>query len=130
MSAALKAAGGGVVREQPRLRKSLVVVQVALSFLMLATAGLFVRSLDNLLRVHPGFATAQVTSFTVDLERSGYEDARSQQFARALLERLERCRASTPRVSPCSASWRAAAGGCASPSRASRRSRARGPAPW
>ena len=89
VSAALKAAGGGVVREQPRLRKSLVVVQVALSFLMLATAGLFVRSLDNLLRVHPGFATAQVTSFTVDLERSGYEDARSQQFARALLERLQ-----------------------------------------
>ena len=73
-----KAAGGGVVREQPRLRKTLVVAQVALSFLMLVTAGLFVRSLDNLLRVHPGFATAQVTSFTVDLERSGYEDARSQ----------------------------------------------------
>ena len=89
VSAALKAAGGGVVREQPRLRKTLVVVQVALSFLMLATAGLFVRSLDNLLRVHPGFVTSQVTSFSVDLERSGYEDARSQQFARALHERLQ-----------------------------------------
>ena len=89
VAAALKAAGGGVVREQPRLRKSLVVVQVALSFLMLATAGLFVRSLDNLLRVHPGFATSQVTSFTVDLERSGYEAVRSQQFARALVERLQ-----------------------------------------
>ncbi|MFI5077101.1 MAG: ABC transporter permease [Vicinamibacteria bacterium] len=89
VSAALKAAGGGVVREQPRLRKSLVVVQVALSFLMLATAGLFVRSLDNLLRVHPGFVTSQVTSFAIDLERSGYTDARSQQFARALVERLQ-----------------------------------------
>ena len=89
VSAALKAAGGGVVKEQPRLRKSLVVAQVALSFLMLATAGLFVRSLDNLLRVHPGFVTAQVTSFSIDLERSGYEDARSQQFARALVERLQ-----------------------------------------
>ena len=89
VSAALKAAGGGVVREQPRLRKTLVVVQVALSFLMLATAGLFVRSLDNLLRVHPGFVTSQVTSFSIDLERSGYADARSQQFARALHERLQ-----------------------------------------
>ena len=78
-----------MVREQPRLRKTLVVVQVALSFLMLATAGLFVRSLDNLLRVHPGFVTSQVTSFSVDLERSGYADTRSQQFARALLERLQ-----------------------------------------
>ena len=89
VSAALKAAGGGVVREEPRLRKTLVVVQVALSFLMLATAGLFVRSLDNLLRVHPGFVTSQVTSFSVDLERSGYADTRSQQFARALHERLQ-----------------------------------------
>ena len=51
---ALKAAGGGVVREQPRLRKTLVVAQVALSFLMIVTAGLFVRSLDNLLRSPPG----------------------------------------------------------------------------
>ena len=78
-----------MVREQPRLRKTLVVVQVALSFLMIVAAGLFVRSLDNLLRVHPGFSTAQVTSFTVDLERSGYGKPRSALFGRELLERLE-----------------------------------------
>jgi predicted permease len=88
VATALKAAGGGVVREQPRLRKSLVVAQVALSFLMLATAGLFVRSLDNLLRVHPGFATARVTAFTVDLEKSGYGEVRSTQFGRDLVDRL------------------------------------------
>ena len=85
---ALKAAGGGVVREQPRLRKTLVVAQVALSFLMIVTAGLFVRTLDNLLEIHPGFSTARVTSFTVDLERSGYKDERSRAFAEALLERV------------------------------------------
>jgi predicted permease len=89
VAAALKAAGGGVVREQPRLRKSLVVVQVALSFLMLATAGLFVRSLDNLLRVHPGYATGRVTSFSVDLEKSGYAGPRSHQFGRELVARLQ-----------------------------------------
>jgi predicted permease len=88
VAAALKSAGGGVVKEQPRLRKSLVVAQVALSFLMLATAGLFVRSLDNLLRIHPGFTTARVTSFSVDLERSGYKDERSLQFGRDLIDRL------------------------------------------
>jgi len=85
---ALKAAGGGVVREQPRLRKTLVVAQVALSFLMIVTAALFVRSLDNLLEIHPGFSTARVTSFTVDLERSGYKDERSRVFGQQLLERL------------------------------------------
>jgi predicted permease len=88
VASALKAAGGGVVREQPRLRKSLVVVQVALSFLMIVAAALFVRSLDNLLRVHPGFATERVTSFTVDLERSGYKDERSRVFGQELLDRL------------------------------------------
>jgi len=88
VAASLKAAGGGVVREQPRLRKSLVVVQVALSFLMIVAAGLFVRSLDNLLQVHPGFATERVTSFTVDLERSGYKDERSRVFGQELLDRM------------------------------------------
>ena len=85
---ALKAAGGGVVREQPRLRKTLVVAQVSLSFLMIVTAALFVRSLDNLLEIHPGFSTARVTSFAVDLERSGYKDKRSRIFGQQLLERL------------------------------------------
>ncbi len=88
VAAVLKSAGGGVVREQPRLRKTLVVAQVSLSFLMLATAALFVRSLDNLLQIQPGFATEHVTSFSVDLERSGYSDPRSVQFGRDLLERL------------------------------------------
>jgi predicted permease len=89
VAAALKAAGGGVVREQPRLRKSLVVVQVGLSFLMIVAAALFVRSLDNLLQVHPGFSTERVTSFTVDLERSGYTDERSRVFGQELLDRLQ-----------------------------------------
>jgi predicted permease len=85
---ALKAAGGGVVREQPRLRKTLVIAQVALSFLMIVTAALFVRTLDNLLEIHPGFSTARVTSLTVDLERSGIKDEPSRVFAQDLLERV------------------------------------------
>ena len=56
----LKGSGGGVVAEQPRLRKTLVVAQVALSFLLLIGAGLFLRSLHNLMAVDPGFRTERV----------------------------------------------------------------------
>ena len=64
---ALRSAGGASASEQPRLRKALVVAQVALSFLLLIGAGLFVRSLKNLLDVDTGFRTSQVLAFSVDL---------------------------------------------------------------
>jgi predicted permease len=89
LAPALKGSGGGVVREQPHLRKALVVVQVALSFLMLAASGVFLRTVDNLLRMETGLVADRVVSFSVDLERSGYKGERSRQFAHDLLSRLE-----------------------------------------
>jgi predicted permease len=86
----LKGSGGGVVNEQARLRKSLVVVQVALSFLLLVCAGLFVRSLDNLFAVDPGFRTARTVAFSLELEASGYDAERARGFARTLQERVAR----------------------------------------
>ena len=90
----LKSAGGAVVSEQPTLRKTLVVAQVALSFLLLIGAGLFLRSLDNLLSVDPGFRTTEVLSFAFDLERNGYQGERSRTFARTVHDTLR----STPGV--------------------------------
>jgi predicted permease len=58
-----------------------VVAQVALSFLLLIGAGLFVRSLNNLLDVDTGFQTSHVLSFTVDLPGSGYDPVRAHDFA-------------------------------------------------
>ncbi len=84
----LKGSGGAVLGEQPRLRKSLVVVQVALSFVLLAGAGLFLRSLNNLLHVDPGFQTSHLLAFDMDLERSGYKPAEAKRFARSLAESL------------------------------------------
>ena len=46
--------GGG----QARLRKALVASQVAVSLLLLIGAGLFIRTLDNLLAVDIGFEDA------------------------------------------------------------------------
>jgi predicted permease len=78
---ALRSAGGAVASEQPRLRKTLVVAQVALSFLLLIGAGLFVRSLKNLLDVDTGYRTSRLVSFSFDLARSGYDPARAHDFA-------------------------------------------------
>jgi hypothetical protein len=89
----LKSAGGAVVSEQPTLRKTLVVAQVALSFLLLIGAGLFLRSLNNLLSVDPGFRTTQVLSFAFDLGRSGFQGERSRIAARSVYDTLR----STPR---------------------------------
>jgi predicted permease len=90
LAPALKAAGGAVVNEQPRLRKTLVVVQVALSFLLLIGAGLFVRSLSNLMDVNPGFRTARMLTFGFELEAAGYDADRARTFARAFQERVGR----------------------------------------
>ena len=84
----LKGAGGAVMVEQPRLRKSLVVAQVALSFLLLAGAGLFLRSLNNLMNVELGFRPDRVLSFSMDLERSGYQPPQAHEFAKTLLTSL------------------------------------------
>jgi putative ABC transport system permease protein len=70
------------------LRKGLVTAQVALSFLLLFGAGLFVRSLQNLKTTDTGVQLDNLVSFQVSPALSGYEDARAQTFYRTLIERL------------------------------------------
>jgi hypothetical protein len=59
------------------------VAQVSLSFLLLIGAGLFVRTVANLLAVAPGFKTDHVVTFGVDIERSGYKGDRGPCALRA-----------------------------------------------
>jgi putative ABC transport system permease protein len=73
---------------QARFRRALVVAQVALSFLLLVAAGLFGRSVFNLMNVDPGFRVDQVTTFEVDPTLEGYERTRVNEFYRDLLQRL------------------------------------------
>ena len=49
-----------------RLRKGLVVAQVALSLLLLIGAGLFMQSLRNLKYTDPGFDVRNLVSFAVE----------------------------------------------------------------
>jgi putative ABC transport system permease protein len=70
------------------LRKGLVTVQVALSFLLLFGAGLFVRSLQNLRTTDTGVALDNLVVFQVSPELSGYDNQRAVLFYEQLLERL------------------------------------------
>ena len=71
------------------LRKLLVIGQVALSLLLLIGAGLFVRSLNRLLAVGPGFAVDRLVSFSLDLERNGYTGMRSKQLVRDVFAKID-----------------------------------------
>jgi predicted permease len=77
------AAGGPV-----RLRKLLVVVQVALSLLLLVGAGLFVRSLRNLIAQNPGFDTTNLVTFAVDPSLNGYAPDHNKRLAMTLVDRI------------------------------------------
>ncbi len=62
---------------QARLRKTLVAAQVALSLVLLAASGLFLRSLINLMRHDPGFRTENVVTFAINPVLNGYSGAQT-----------------------------------------------------
>ncbi len=70
-----------------RLRKVLVAAQVALSFLLLVGAGLFVKTLGNLKHMNTGFNDLDnLVTFQVDPSLSGYNIDRLQSFYRQALD--------------------------------------------
>jgi predicted permease len=71
------------------LRKGLVTVQVALSFLLLFGAGLFVRSLANLKAKDTGFRNLEnLVTFQLSPALSGYDNERTVHFYNQLLDQL------------------------------------------
>jgi predicted permease len=66
------------------LRKTLVVAQVALSLLLLIGAGLFLRSLDNLSTLGPGFPADRLVGFNIDPSLNGYTPERAKIFYQQL----------------------------------------------
>jgi putative ABC transport system permease protein len=65
--------GGGPDRNAQRVRAALVVTEVALAVVLLAGAGLLLRSLVALTQVAPGFTTENAMSFRIALYGRGYD---------------------------------------------------------
>jgi predicted permease len=70
------------------LRKGLVTAQVALSFLLLFGAGLFVRSLQNLKTTDTGVFLDNLVTFQLSPSLSGYDAPRAVRLYQDLLDRL------------------------------------------
>jgi len=71
-----------------RLRRALVVAQVAVSLLLLVGAGLVTRSLDAARRANPGFDPSHVAATALDVRQVGYGEPRGRAFYRRLLETM------------------------------------------
>ena len=85
----LKDQAGGVVRGgSAGLRKSLVVVQVSLSLLLVIGAGLFVESLRNLKTLNPGFELKNLVAFDADPTMSRSDASWTSEYYRRLGERI------------------------------------------
>src|SRR5262249_5225667 len=97
---ALKASGreGGVRRS--RVSTALIVMQAALSVVLLVGAGLFVASLRRVAALNLGYDTDRVLSISTDLHSLGYDKARSLATYRSIRERLT----TVPRVASVSVS--------------------------
>ena len=85
----------------------LVIAQVALSIVVLAGAGLLVRTLQNLKNVNPGFDTQNVLTFSMDPTLIGYKISDTDHLYGELKDRL----AQMPGVQSVSYSWRPLLGG-------------------
>ena len=71
-----------------RTRTLLVAGQVAIVFVLLAGAGLFVRSLVAALRMNAGLDADRIVTSTISLAPHGYSPVRASAFFEELLERL------------------------------------------
>lgn len=74
MSLLSDASRGTPAPARHRVRRALVAVQMALALVLLAGAGLLVRSFGRLLAVNPGFDATRVMTFRVALPRAPYGD--------------------------------------------------------
>ncbi|HUO28867.1 MAG TPA: ABC transporter permease, partial [Bryobacteraceae bacterium] len=84
---ALKNGRGGGPRR--RVQHALVVTQIAISFLILVAAGLFVRTLNNLHSVQLGYARENILLFSLNARQAGHRAPEIATFYTDLRRRFE-----------------------------------------
>jgi macrolide transport system ATP-binding/permease protein len=84
---ALKDGRGGGPRR--RAQHVLMVAQIAISFLMLVAAGLFVRTLNKLHSVQLGYARENILLFSLNARQAGHRDPEITTFYANLRKRFE-----------------------------------------
>ncbi len=91
LATALKSESRGAVGSggRSRIRSSLVLVQVSLSFILLVGAGLLIQSLQQMRTASPGFSTQGVLTTGVNLLAAGYDAQRAKIFQDALIDRVQ-----------------------------------------
>jgi putative ABC transport system permease protein len=83
------AGGQSASGREVRLRSALVVSEIALALMLLAGAGLLIRSFRNLRSVEPGFRADHVLTMRLELPEARYAELSRQRLFRArLLESL------------------------------------------
>jgi macrolide transport system ATP-binding/permease protein len=90
LAGALKAESSSVAGAggRARMRAGLVVLQVSLSFILLAGGVLLLESLQKLRTTSPGFSTTSVVQTGVSLVAAGYDVPRAKAFQDELIDRV------------------------------------------
>jgi predicted permease len=90
LTGTLKTETSGVVggHARSRLRSTLVLIQISLSFVLLAGAGLLLHSLKRIENTSPGFPTRGTVIAAVDLRSAGYDATHARIFNDQLLDRV------------------------------------------
>jgi predicted permease len=87
VASALRTGGRGASLRRSRLRKTLLVVQGAVSVILLVGAGLFVRSFRNVRSLDLGFQPAKVLTIGVTARGTPLDSVQKEQLADAMRER-------------------------------------------
>ncbi|HUL72072.1 MAG TPA: ABC transporter permease [Vicinamibacterales bacterium] len=88
LASSMKDTSRSVTRSRSWLSRGLLVVQVAVSLVLLIGAGLFLRTIQNLRGVDVGFNTQNLALFSVDPRLNGYDPARAGAFYRDVGEAI------------------------------------------
>jgi predicted permease len=89
VNTALKEHSRNVIGSRSIVAKTLLVVQVAVSLLLLVGAGLFLRTMANLRQVDLGFNPRNLVVFRVNPQLSGYDAPRTASLYNQIVARLQ-----------------------------------------